>query len=51
LTTEDAGAIAATLDDAGLFGAPNPSTYARPARAWVELLPILPDGDVACDCV
>lgn len=54
VTTEDARAITATLAEAGL----QPVPYLRyhipfgPRRTpgWVEILPIVPHGDVVCDC-
>lgn len=52
VTTEDARAIIATLDEAGLQRRPY-LRYHIPlglSQGWVEILPVLPNGDVVCDC-
>ena len=49
---EDARAIVATLDDAGFERRPY-LRYHIPFglnQGWVEILPVVPNGDVVCDC-
>jgi hypothetical protein len=49
---EDARAIVATLDDAGLERRPF-LRYHIPFglnQGWIEILPVVPNGDVVCDC-
>lgn len=57
VSTDDARAITAALDDAGLQrDSGNPLIYAGievPSNAWeghVELLVVLPNGEVVCEC-
>jgi hypothetical protein len=58
VTTDDARAIIATLDDAPIVTREDLSLLHNPlryrinlaAQAMVELLPVLPNGEVVCNC-